>query len=171
VTDGPSAPLRALHTSRVGFGVTTAALVALASSGTGLLVSHANKQLQPATPHALPPLAPSPPAAPVLVDRAPGSLVLPSPLVDGTARAIHRALVSAPRQTRRTITGPLVPVSPPEVVVVPPVVVPPVAPPPVVPPPVLGPSVDPGGKPGKHDKKPHPAHPDDHGKHLGQLKH
>ena len=158
--DSQSFSARVLHSPRLGFGAATAALVALASSGTGLLVAHGTNQLQPPAPNLETPQSPSPAGAPVVVDRAPGSLALPPALLDGTARAIHRALTAAPRTTRRTVTAPLVPAAPPEVVVV----VPPVVPPVVVPPPVLDPDVS-----GSHGKG-HHAH-SDNGKHLGQLKH
>jgi hypothetical protein len=148
----------------VGFGLTTLALVGLASTGTGLLVAHGTSQLQPPVQHVVPPV-PSPPAlTPVVVDRAPGTFRPPVRVVTP---------VSLPDPGRGAVLPPPPAVAePPAVgpVVLPPVVLPPVAPPvvepPVLPPgPVLSPDTD-GGK-----KKPHPAHPDDRGKHLGQLKH
>lgn len=173
-----SLPSRVLNSPRLGFGVTTVALVALASGGTGLLVAQGTKQLQPEAPQLAAPRTSTPPARPVVVDRAPGSLLLPPALVDGTARAIHRALVPAPRQARRTVTAPLVPASPPEVVVVPPASEPPVLEPPVLEPPVaeprvVAPEIEPDAKPGKTGKghRSQPTHPGNKGKHLGQLKH
>ena len=174
MTDGSSSPRRVLHGSRLGFGVTTAALIAVASAGTGLLVTRGTNQLQPSTGRVPPPLAASPQPVPVLVDRAPGSLVAPVRQVPTTPP--HRpAPASVPRLPGTSVELP--PTAPPEVppVVVPPVVAPPVvAPPPAEPPPVLGPSVrqsGKAGKAGKASKKQHPAHPDDNGKHLGQLRH
>jgi hypothetical protein len=169
VADARSLPARVLQTPRVGFGLTTAALVALASGGTGVLVAHGTSQLQPPAPHLLPSQPSSPPtSAPVLVPGSPGSLALPPALIDRTARGIHRALTQGSSREPRRVRLPLVDAPPPETVVVTPPVLPPVLPPvvlpPVAPPPVVTPSL--GGK-----KKPHPAHPDDRGKHLGQEKH
>lgn len=158
---GPFRPARVLYSPRFGFALTTLALAGLATTGTGLLVAHGTSQLQPPVSHALVP-APLPPAlTPVLVDRAPGSLLPTAPRSVRTVRVV--TVVAAPRDTTRS-GGPSVQlphVVPPHI---PPVVVPPVTPPPVVEPPVT-PSLG-GGK-----KKAHPAHPDDKGKHLGQQKH
>ncbi|HUR51609.1 MAG TPA: hypothetical protein VMZ11_05760 [Mycobacteriales bacterium] len=121
--------------SRIGFGVTTVALVALASASTGVLVSHGTRQLEPHAPQASVPLALPRPAPPVVVDRAPGSLA-PVP-------AVHRpADLPAPVQGPPVVVLPVLPVAPAVVPVVePPVVEPPVVEPPVVAPPVIEPPV------------------------------
>ncbi|MDP9182342.1 MAG: hypothetical protein M3P04_06145 [Actinomycetota bacterium] len=176
------APLssRLLQSPRVGFGLTTLALVALASGGTSILVSHGTNQLQPDAPRVTPSRSPSPAAAPVLVERAPGSL-LPTSLTGRRAPARP-----APVSRSETVAPQVVEVVPPQPVVVPvpvvapPVVAPPVVEPPVVEPPVVGPFIEPptvdpdtlrGSRPGRRAHPPHPPHPDDNGKHLGQLKH
>jgi hypothetical protein len=96
VPDSPSLAGRALSLPRISVGVTTAALVALASSGTGLLVTHSAQQLAvaPVTASAVP-QAPAP-AQPVLVDRAPGSLSALGRAEVETRRALP-AVVPAPR--------------------------------------------------------------------------
>jgi hypothetical protein len=162
VADGLSLPARVLQSPRVGFGLTTLALVGLASTGTGLLVSHGTSQLQPPVQHVVPTQAP-PPLTPVVVDRAPGTF---RPSVPSRPRVVRVVVPAAPQQDRGAVTAPPAVVDVPPVVDLPPVVGPPVVVPPVLPPgPVLTPSAH-GGK-----KKPHPPHPDDNGKHLGQQKH
>jgi hypothetical protein len=169
VADGPSLPARVLQNPRVGFGVTTVALVALASTGTGLLVAHGTKQLQPPPVISLP--TPAVEAGPpVLVPRAPGTLrppvarpvVAPRVVVPAAQPLPVLEPVPAPTPDVTPVVEPPV-VEPP--VVPPPVVEPPVVPPPVVEPPVVSPDVK------GHGKKAHPAHPEDNGKHLGQKKH
>ena len=129
----------------------TAALVALATGGTTLLVSHGTRDLQPPAPVVAAP-QPSPPGrAPVVVDRAPGSI------------PVTPAHVVVPPVAAPAVAVPVVPAPPvvvhPEVHGVPPEVPAPVVQPPVVEPPVLTPAV-----------KGH-RHHGNNGKHLGQLKH
>jgi hypothetical protein len=175
VADGSSLSQRLLQSPRVGFALTTAALVVLASGGTALLVSHGTSQLQPAAPRSFPPRSASPAAGPVLVERAPGSFAPPQ--VHAIVPAAAPALLAAP--PRSSISVQLLPPVPVPVPVPPsaPASVPPalepqaVAPPPVVAlPPVVEPPVLDRHTKAAH-KKPHPSHPDDHGKHLGQHKH
>jgi hypothetical protein len=183
VTD-TSRVLPALKFSRVGIGVTTVALVALASAGTGILVSHGTKQLAQQPSQRVPSVAPAPrvppTAPPVLVDRAPGSFALP-PV---TLRPVQAPPVAGPPLPAPfaplpgvVVPGAVVPpaVTPPDVappVVTPPDVTPPDVTPPDVKPPVSKPrepSFVPHVEPGKghsgtkpHTAKPHkakPAHP------------
>jgi hypothetical protein len=154
-------PSRILQSPKVGLGVTTAALVALATGGTTLLLTHGTRDLRTPAPVTAAPQPSAVPRSPVVVDRAPGSISLPP----------SRPVVVRPVAQQPAVAVPAVPAPPVEVpVVTPPVQGPPVTPPvvvpPVVPPPVLGPDTELG-----HGHRAHPAHPDDHGKHLGQLKH
>jgi hypothetical protein len=174
-----SSLLPALKSSRLGVGITTLALVALASGTTGVLVAHGTKQLQNPPRHTGPQTqAQAPSRAPaVVVDRAPGSLTLPPP---------HRpAQLPAPSTGAPDVQVPVVPAPP----AVPPVVEPPVTPPvevppvlgppvepPVVEPPDGGPVVEPAGHGAKHHGKPAVTphvgkQHEDNGKHLGQIKH
>ena len=160
-------PVRFLQNPKVVLGVSTAALVALATGGTTLLVSHGTRQLQPTAPVVAAPQVTTPPRAPVVVDRAPGSIALPRvrvPVLVPAAQPVVPGPVVAPPAAEPPV------VEPP--VVEPPVVEPPVVEPPVVEPPVVGPPVvlDPDVTPG-HGHHARPAHPEDNGKHLGQLKH
>ena len=159
MTPGLTLPARLLQSPRVGFGLTVVALVGLASTGTGVLVAHGTKQLQPQVRQLVPP-ATAPSAAPLVVDRAPGTF-LPPPV--RTVRVVIPVVVREQAPEAVASPPPVVGVGPvvPTVPELPPVVLPPV----VVPPPVVTPATD-----GKH-KKPHPAHPSDRGKHLGQKKH
>ena len=161
MADGLSLSARVLQSPRVGFGLTTLALVGLASTGTGLLVAHGTSQLQPPAQHVVPPTPIPPSLTPVVVDRAPGTFRPAAPPV----RVVRVVVpVPAPQQDQGAVTAP--PPAVDEPVAMPPVAGPPVVVPPVLPPgPVVTPDLG-GGK-----KKPHPAHPDDNGKHLGQLKH
>jgi hypothetical protein len=162
-------PSRILQNPRVGLGVTTAALVALATGGTSLLVSHGTRQLQPVPPVAAAPQASPLAHAPVVVDRAPGSIALPPAHPAAVRPVASRPASDVP------VARPDVPVAPPveqppsvtvPPVTEPPVTEPPVTEPPVTEPPVLEPDISPG-----HGRHPHPDHPQDRGKHLGQLKH
>ena len=158
-------PTRLLQSPKVGLGVTTAALVALATGGTSLLVSHGTRDLQPSAPVVAAPQVPGVPRTPVVVDHAPGSIALPPAHLVVRPRVVP----PVPRPVPAVAPPVVAPVQPPVVAppaVQPPVVQPPVVQPPVAPPPVLGPSVTP--RRGGHV---HPDHPDDNGKHLGQLKH
>ena len=130
----------------------TAALVALATGGTTLLVSHGTRELQPPAPVVAAPQVSPPGRAPVVVERAPGSLALPPAhvVVPPVVELPPSVPVAEPPRADR----PDHPVAPDV-----PVVVPPVVPPPVVEPPVLDPDVKGHSK---HGNK---------GKHLGQLKH
>jgi hypothetical protein len=165
-------PSRLLQSPRVGLGVTTAALIALATGGTSLLLSQATNQLQPQAPHAAAPPLLRPDRVPVVVDRAPGSVPVAGSPVVGPARVSRPA---APVTAPPAAADPLVPVVPPVVIVPevpvlpdlqPPVEEPPVAGPPAEEPPVLDPDVT--GERGRGGNR--PPHPDDQGKHLGQLK-
>lgn len=171
-------PSRLLHSPKVGLGVATAALVALSTGGTMLLVSHGNHQLQPIAPVVAAPQAPLMPRAPVVVDRAPGTVAAPPTRAVVLRPAVVRPQPPAPAEVSPREPAPPV-LQPPVVqppVLNPPVVEPPVLEPPVVDPPVLGPPVveppvlDPALAPA-HRGPTHPEHPDDPGKHLGQLKH
>ena len=175
-----SSLLPALKSSRLGVGITTVALVALASGTTGVLVSHGTKQLQVPPRHTGPQTQAQAPARTpaVVVDRAPGSITLPPPQ---HARAPQLPGPSARGPVVQVPVVPVPPVVPPVVeppappVEVPPVVGPPVEPP-VVEPPVDGPVVEPDVHGAKHHGKPavkpHVGQQhEDNGKHLGQLKH
>jgi hypothetical protein len=175
-----SSLLPALKSSRLGVGITTVALVALASGTTGVLVAHGTKQLQAPPRHTGPQTQAQAPARTpaVVVDRAPGSLILPpqharAPQLPGPSA--RRPVVQVPVVPAPPVEPPVVepPVTPP--VEVPPVLGPPVEPP-VVEPPAGGPVVEPAGHGAKHHGKPavkpHVGKQhEDNGKHLGQLKH
>lgn len=168
---------RLLQSPRVGFAMTTVALVALSSGTTGILVSHGASQLQPVVPHVVPSRAPSPHATPVLVERAPGSLLPHS--ITGVRQPARPAAAPA----RVVDVAPTTPIVVPVPVVEPPVVTPPVPGPPVLGPPVVdpgvveppvvaGPILEPNTKPNTNPgRRAHKPHPEDNGKHLGQLKH
>lgn len=145
-------PSRLLTSPKVGLGVATAALVALATGGTTLLVSHGTRDLQPPAPVVAAP-QPSPPGrAPVVVPRAPGSIALPpAHLVVPPVPAPPAAVPAVAAPVEHTPRGPVVPPVP--------AVPAPVVEPPVVQPPVLSPALQGHGR---HGNK---------GKHLGQLKH
>jgi len=172
-------PPRVLQRPLVGFGLATVALVALVTGGTGLLLSHGARQLQPPAPLAVAPVAPSAPSAPVVVRRPPGSIALPPPRVVGPVALGPVAPVVEP-EPAAPVVGP--PAAPP--VVAPPVdppaaVEPPAVEPPVAQPPVAEPEERPGRQPRtpdvrRSDPKGHgkaKEHPHDRGRHLGQLKH
>jgi hypothetical protein len=153
-----------LKESRAGIVLTTFALVALASAGTGILVSHSAKQLtqQPRTTATTAARAPQLPtvAPPVLVDRAPGTFVLP-PAARPPPPAPHPQH-PAPQPPRPRALGPvaLPPVVEPPLVE-PPVVEPPVLEPPVLEPPVLEPPVlEPPFAPRLPSFSPHVTWPD-----------
>jgi hypothetical protein len=155
-------PSRILQSPKVGLGVTTAALIALTTTGTTLLLSHGTRDLRQPSPVVAAPQPSLVPRAPVVVDRAPGSITVPGPRTVVVRPVAPQPVVVVPDVPAPPVEGPVI--TPP--VVTPPVVTPPVVEPPVVPPPVVDPDVKPG-----HGHRAHPAHPDDHGKHLGQLKH
>ncbi len=165
MTDQGSSLLRIQASSRLAFGATTVALVALASGGTAVLVSHGST-IQ-GSPTSLPagsllPDAGATDHAPIVVERAPGTA---TPL-DPSEQALRDALGYRSQPGRRTLTVPLVALNPtpavpaifgpalPPVDLLPvaapagptlpgvpvPVDVPPVVPPVVVPP-VVGPPV------------------------------
>jgi hypothetical protein len=143
VTESPRPSLKA---SRAGIGLTTFALVALASAGTGILVSHGAKQLtqQPRTHTTAAARAPQLPSVPppVLVDRAPGSFFLPPAVRRPAGTPAPGSALPAPFTP---LPEGLVPLGQPPVLtppdVIPPVVEPPVVEPPVVEPPVVRPPV------------------------------
>lgn len=173
------APTHLLQRPLVGFGLATAALVALVTGGTGLLLSQGARQLQPPAPLAVAPVAPSAPSAPVVVRRPPGSVALPPPRLAGPVVLGPVAPVVDPEPAAPVVEPPAAPP-----VVQPPVDQPPAVEPPVVEPPVVQPPVaEPEERPGRQPRKPEARrdgpkgqgatkeHPDDRGKHLGQLKH
>jgi hypothetical protein len=169
--------LPALKSSRLGFGVATVALVALATGTTGVLVAHGTKQLQPPATTAAPPVQLPGRTPPVVVDRAPGSLAPRPAQLPQPAQVPEQPVVAPPA------LSPAPPVEPPVVAppVAPPVEGPPVEPPtvvvpPEVEPPFVAPDLDTHGRSwlshggptaDPHGKKPH----QNNGKHLGQVKH
>ena len=107
MTDQGSSLLRIQGSSRLAFGATTVALVALASGGTALLVNQGSASL--GSPTSLPAgsLLPDPGATdptPVVVERAPGTALL----LDPSERALRDALGLRPQPGRRILTVPLV---------------------------------------------------------------
>ena len=107
MTDQGSSLLRIQGSSRLAFGATTVALVALASGGTALLVNQGSASL--GSPTSLPAgsLLPDPGATdptPVVVERAPGTALL----LDPSERALRDALGLRPQPGRRFLTVPLV---------------------------------------------------------------
>ncbi len=118
--------LRVVKSPRWGLGVMTFALAALASGGTGLLVSHGTQQLQPPAARTPAPLVPSPATAPVVVDRAPGSVLLPAALPVGVAPPTSRIPVSTQPDAAIRAEEPQPPVPPARLV--PPLVAPDAAP-------------------------------------------
>ncbi len=139
MADQGSSLLRIQASSRLAFGATTVALVALASGGTATLVNQGSASL--GSPTSLPAGALLPDVgatdyAPVVVERAPGTAV---PL-DPSEQALRDALAHRPQPGRRTLTVPLVALNPGPTPAVralfgpalPPVDMPPVAAPPPV---------------------------------------
>jgi hypothetical protein len=107
-------PLRVQSSSKLAFGMTTAALVTLASGGTAVLVAHGTSGVTSATSlpaGALPHDAGSAPAS-VVVDGVVGGLV-PAPAAPRTAEQILReALSLRPEPGPRVLTVPLVALPP-----------------------------------------------------------
>lgn len=157
MTDQGSSLLRIQSSSRLAFGATTVALVALASGGTALLVNQGSASLGSPTSlpvgSLLPDVGATDPTL-VVVERAPGT-ALP---LDPSEQALRDALRVRPQPGRRSLIAPLValfpeptptapvfgPAVPPAdvpVVVVPAVLGGPEAPPKVVVPPVVVPPV------------------------------
>jgi len=180
---GSSALLKVQGTSKLAFGATTAALVTLASGGTAVLVSHVAHSVTSPTglpAGALPP-GTSTSAAGLVVERPAGSPTPSSQPVDPTERALHAALTARKQAPKRTLTAPLVPLTPDRPVVVPTTgpTPPPVSPPVTVPvtapvtPPVTEPSSDPTeasrAKPGKGN--PRKGHSDEGGSKGAQHAH
>lgn len=107
MTDQGSSLLRIQGSSRLAFGATTVALVALASGGTALLVNQGSASL--GSPTSLPagsllPDAGATDSTHVVVERAPGTALL----LDPSERALRDALGLRPQPGRRTLTVPLV---------------------------------------------------------------
>ena len=107
MTDQGSSLLRIQGSSRLAFGATTVALVALASGGTALLVNQGSASL--GSPTSLPagsllPDAGATDPTHVVVERAPGTALL----LDPSERALRDALGLRPQPGRRTLTVPLV---------------------------------------------------------------
>jgi hypothetical protein len=131
--------LKVQGSSKLAFGATTAALVTLASGGTAVLVSHVAHSVT--TPTGLPGGTRPPDVAAstdgLVVAHPAGTTTPTARPVDRTERALHDALTARHQAPRRTLTAPLVPLTPEPPTVQPPVT-PPVAPP-VVPPVVVAP--------------------------------
>jgi hypothetical protein len=113
----PSRLLRVQGTSRLAFGATTAALVTLASGGTAVLVASSTHGV--GSPTSLPAGSLPPDASPtspgVVVDRPAGEQPVVAPPAgshDETEHALRQALAQRPVPGRRTLTAPLVPVTP-----------------------------------------------------------
>ena len=107
MTDQGSSLLRIQGSSRLAFGATTVALVAIASGGTALLVNQGSASL--GSPTSLPagsllPDAGATDPTHVVVERAPGTALL----LDPSERALRDALGLRPQPGRRTLTAPLV---------------------------------------------------------------
>lgn len=107
MTDQGSSLLRIQGSSRLAFGATTVALVAIASGGTALLVNQGSASL--GSPTSLPagsllPDAGATDSTHVVVERAPGTALL----LDPSERALRDALGLRPQPGRRTLTAPLV---------------------------------------------------------------
>lgn len=187
MTPGTPLPARAVTKPRLGVGVTTAALVALASGGTYLLVSHGASQLQPPSVKSLPQeqfRTPSP--APVVVDRAPGSLVGAAPHHATREIAVVRPVAQEAVPAQAVLSGSptgapapaTVPSPSPTAGPVPPSSAPPpttsTTPSPGTPPPSTAPTSSPTSSPGDQDGDEHGERPGhdrhDNGRHLGQLR-
>ncbi len=107
-----SALLRVQASSKLAFGATTVALVALASSGTAVLVNHGTSSM--AGPTALPGGALLPDGgsstSSVVVDRAPGTYGTKTAAakVDPTVKALRAALAQRAKPGKRSLIAPLV---------------------------------------------------------------
>jgi hypothetical protein len=154
--------LKVQGSSKLAFGATTAALVALASGGTAVLVTHATRGSSPTSlPAGALPLDPGLGGDSIVIGTVGGTTPAQpvqqptAPSVDPTEQAIADALGQRPQPGKRTLTAPLLPVptpTPTPSVSPPPIVTPPAP----VPTPVVTspPEPDPGTTPGTGGRPP-----------------